>query len=64
MQPLPIVNIFNEARDTPPRIWCIAKGQSCDFFLLQGFMKLSARALWFPARLMLGWMPCPWRISE
>ncbi|ESY40553.1 hypothetical protein X744_32630 [Mesorhizobium sp. LNJC372A00] len=45
MQPLPIVDIFNEARDTSPRIWCIAIGQSCDFFLLKVFMKLSARAL-------------------
>ncbi|MER9794751.1 hypothetical protein [Mesorhizobium sp. M0213] len=27
-----------------PRIWGIAIGQSCDFFLLQGFIKLSARA--------------------
>ncbi len=37
MQSLPIVNIFNEAGDTPPGIRSIPISQSGHLFLLQGF---------------------------
>ncbi len=37
MQPLPFVNIFNEAGDTPPGTKGISISQPGHLFLLQGF---------------------------